>query len=536
MDRMSNISNTSPPADSTGIVIHVYGKTDVGMVREHNEDNLLIANLATDTHCALQTQHAIELTPKGALLLVCDGMGGAAAGEVASQIGVDTIHELMRQAPVPESERDLARTLNEAISEAGKRIFVASRLNREQRGMGTTATAAVLFGARIIFGQIGDSRAHIIRNDALFQTTKDQSLVQQLIDAKQLSPEEARHFDRSNIILQALGTTEEVHVDLSSTVLRRGDVLVMCSDGLSGLVMPEEILEVVRTTPDIEQIAEILTRMACDNGGDDNISVIVARFEGDALLAPSPDENPGYERFFLHEPTETTAVGAYPKKPKRAQVANTAAVPAAAAEALSSAPVVSPAQAANATVHRAATSQSVPWRFYLFLAVVILFFLSLGFVVAIYQNEILAFFRGDDDSDFTVPGLPINVPVPTSTDGDANAIAPPTGLQAPMPPLPVHGGAVRDSDAQGLEANVPDTNAERSLRHQWRYREGQRTPDTGADAGQAPEREGSSPRAEDKPLGADELPENKHVGDNDHADDKGNTEKNNEEPARAGGD
>ncbi len=296
---MSDSGNESgaPPVGSDGITINVFGRTDVGLVREHNEDNFLVADLSAGNRSIKPEVRTHEVGNQGSLFIVCDGMGGAAAGEVASQLGVDTIYDMMQEAEPAHDDEGLARQLDAAISEAGVRIFTAAKVNRKQRGMGTTVTAAVLKGPRLIIGQVGDSRAYIVRRGELTQVTKDQSLVQQLIDAKQLTEEEARFFDRSNIILQALGTTEEVHVDMTSVVLRRGDTLVMCSDGLSGLVEDDAIRDVVMQLDDPLEMCKRLTDLACEGGGHDNITVVVARFDGGGLLEPRGGETIFYEKF-----------------------------------------------------------------------------------------------------------------------------------------------------------------------------------------------------------------------------------------------
>ena len=206
---MSDSSNNSTGSQeagkrTSGIGVDVFGRTDVGLVRDHNEDNFLIADLTSGNRSIRPEVRQHIVGDRGSLFAVCDGMGGAAAGEVASKIGVDTIYEVLQEGEPPADDYALARRLDEAICEAGTRIFTAAKLNRGQRGMGTTATVAVLIGPRLVIGQVGDSRAHIVRGDELVQITKDQSLVQQLIDAKQLTEEEAKDFDRSYIILQAL--------------------------------------------------------------------------------------------------------------------------------------------------------------------------------------------------------------------------------------------------------------------------------------------------------------------------------------------
>ena len=301
-------ANTTAPADAPPeILVRVFGRTDVGLVREHNEDNFLIADLTSANRSILPEVRTHRIGSRGSVFTVCDGMGGAAAGEVASRIGIDTIYEILQGGEPPAGDVGLAQRLNTAICEAGTRIFTAAKLNRGQRGMGTTVTAAVLNGPRLIIGQVGDSRAHVVRRGAIVQVTKDQSLVQQLIDAKQLTSEEAKAFDRSNIILQALGTTEEVHVDMTSVALRRGDALVMCSDGLSGRVDPEVICRVVVETDEPMDACRKLTELACENGGDDNITVIVARFDGASLPECGGDDIVAYEQFEFRQVTETTA-------------------------------------------------------------------------------------------------------------------------------------------------------------------------------------------------------------------------------------
>ncbi len=312
-DSDNSTETVGPNAEIGDIAVRVFGRTDVGLVRDHNEDNFLIADLTASNRSIKPEVRTHDLGSRGSLFAVCDGMGGAAAGEVASQIGVDTIYEIMQEGDPARDDHEMARRLDRAICEAGTRIFTAAKINRGQRGMGTTSTAAALIGARIVFGQVGDSRAYMIRQEKLVQVTKDQSLVQQLIDAKQLTEEEAKDFDRSNIILQALGTTEGVHVDVTSVDLRRGDVLVMCSDGLSGLVEPDDILEVVKAIDEPMEACRRLTEMACDRGGEDNITVIVARFEGDGLAQPSDDDTLVYEKFNYIKVTETTSRTPIPK-------------------------------------------------------------------------------------------------------------------------------------------------------------------------------------------------------------------------------
>src|SRR6185369_6085241 len=146
---------------------------------------------------------------------------------------------------------DVARRLVHAVEAAGLRIFQEAKADRTRRGMGTTVTASALVDDHLFLAQVGDSRGYILRNDTLVQVTRDQSLVNQLIEAGQLTEEEAETFEHNNIILQALGTSDTVQVDLTFVDLRRGDTLLLCSDGLSGMVRFDEIRDVLSTTPDL---------------------------------------------------------------------------------------------------------------------------------------------------------------------------------------------------------------------------------------------------------------------------------------------
>jgi hypothetical protein len=165
--------------------------------------------------------------------------------------------------------------------------------------MGTTSTVATLMDRTLFVGQVGDSRAYILRNGELKQVTKDQSLVNQLIEAGQLTEDEAEAFEHSNIILQALGTTEQVSVDLTFLELRRGDRLLMCSDGLSGLVHGDVIREVMVEYQDLAACCERLIELAKAGGGHDNVTVILCDFSGEGLSPPQPSDLAGYQQYPL---------------------------------------------------------------------------------------------------------------------------------------------------------------------------------------------------------------------------------------------
>jgi serine/threonine protein phosphatase PrpC len=280
----------SPP----DITIEVFGKTDVGLIREHNEDNFLVADVTTGLRTNEITEPLkLSLGDKGVLLLVCDGMGGAAAGEVASRMAVESIVDAIAVAE-PQDRDGFARSVRGAVEVANEKIYVQSRDNQSERGMGTTCTTAALIDQTLIVGQIGDSRCYVLRDGRLAQVTKDQSLAWQLIEAGAMTAEEAKAFEHANIILQALGVQERVEVVLSQVDLRWGDVVLLCSDGLHGPVGDDEMLELMQRETNLQNAAEGLIQKALDRDGPDNITVVIARFTGAGLPAPTPDDLVGF--------------------------------------------------------------------------------------------------------------------------------------------------------------------------------------------------------------------------------------------------
>ncbi len=278
----------------------VFGKTDLGRTRDHNEDTFLVADLTTG-HASLQPEvrdHVIG--QRGSLFMVADGMGGAAAGEVASAMASEAIFrhlsDVWRNDPNSSGEQ-FAFRMKEAVELANDELYAYARAHPEVRGMGTTVTLAGVRHSDLYLAQIGDSRGYLIRDGAASQLTRDQSLTQRLVDAGELTEEEAEHSERRNIILQALGPDAKVKVDLSHQSIRRGDVLVICSDGLSGLVKREEIGEAVAKHRDLGTLCSALIDMANERGGPDNITVVAARFGGTGLVDPDDTAEVGYRNF-----------------------------------------------------------------------------------------------------------------------------------------------------------------------------------------------------------------------------------------------
>ncbi len=300
MSTAADEGEMSAGARSQPVRVRIFGRTDVGQIREHNEDNFVVANLTTGTRGLMAENRVQEIGEKGTLLGVCDGMGGAAAGEVASQLAVDLIYERLAAGGEPADGDEFARRLVKAVEEAGARIFNEARADRSRRGMGTTATVAALLDSRLFVAQVGDSRAYVLREGQLVQVSRDQSLVNQLIEAGQLTEEEAETFEHNNIILQALGTSETVQVDLTYVDLRKGDTLLLCSDGLSGMIRADEIREVLYEVDDPLDACRQLTERANAAGGHDNITVIVARFD-EGLDEPTADDSLGYQKYAIRE-------------------------------------------------------------------------------------------------------------------------------------------------------------------------------------------------------------------------------------------
>jgi PPM family protein phosphatase len=281
------------PKGPLDLKVQLFARSDVGQVREHNEDNFLVSDLTRRSRGLLEANRFSQIGMHGSLFAVCDGMGGAAAGEVASQLAVDTLFDVMVSTlddSAPLSRDGVARQLVHAVELAGSRIFEEARADRSRKGMGTTATAAALVDDHLFLAQVGDSRGYILREGTLVQVTRDQSLVNQLIEAGQLTEEEAESFEHSNIILQALGTNETVQVDLTYVELQRGDRLLLCSDGLSGLLRNDEIRELMLHIADPFELCKALTDRANLAGGHDNITVVVATFEGNDLPSKSSEE------------------------------------------------------------------------------------------------------------------------------------------------------------------------------------------------------------------------------------------------------
>jgi serine/threonine protein phosphatase PrpC len=284
--------------------VSVFGKTDLGRTREHNEDTFLVADLSTGNASLQPEVRNHEIGKRGTLFMVADGMGGAAAGELASAMAADLIYRHLATTWANDSTATAAQfayRMREAVELANTQIYSYAREHPEVRGMGTTVTAAGVFGSELYLAQIGDSRAYLVRGTEASQLTKDQSLMQRLVDAGELTEDEAEQSERRNIILQALGPDPRVKVDLTHQSIRRGDTLILCSDGLSGLVRREEFATLALEHSEPQTLCAALIDLANARGGPDNITVITARFEGDSLPEPDGTDGVGYQSY--HTPS-----------------------------------------------------------------------------------------------------------------------------------------------------------------------------------------------------------------------------------------
>ncbi len=261
--------------------LSVTVKTDVGRIRERNEDAFLFADLEKGTFEGRGTVARFDVGSRGALLAVSDGMGGHNAGEVASAMTLDSLYRaLVQTAPVGGADdriKGAVEQANRAVVDAGKRPSLAE--------MGATLTAVLVEGGDAYIAEVGDSRAYLLRDGVLRQLTEDQSFIQALVNAGGMTREEASTSSWRNVILQAMGHTGELKVAIGRLSLRQRDLLILCSDGLTSLVHDEEIRDAILATTTLDVACERLVALANERGGTDNITVLLAGVGGDLPAA-----------------------------------------------------------------------------------------------------------------------------------------------------------------------------------------------------------------------------------------------------------
>lgn len=236
----------------------IFGQTDVGSVRAENQDAYRVGLLSQGVRYAV----------------VCDGMGGAAGGSVASRLAADLIEERLKSGYRENmSEKSLLRMLETTIAAANALVYDEAMADADLRGMGTTAVVVVVRGDTVFTAHIGDSRIYLV-NDDMIQLTTDHSVVQEMIEKGQLTPEEAKHHPRKNLITRAIGVDSRVTSDLQVLTVEATDGLLLCSDGLSNMVEPNEMMTIIRDTEIPAEIPSRLVDAANAAGGMDNITAV----------------------------------------------------------------------------------------------------------------------------------------------------------------------------------------------------------------------------------------------------------------------
>ena len=241
--------------------VDVYGASDKGVVRDLNEDSFCV--------------HGFNLKEPLGFCILADGMGGHNAGEVASQKTVQFVaEELLKN----EDAKEIPRTLNHAAKTANTKVFAMARTNQSQHGMGSTLVVAYLCPDGAYIANVGDSRAYAFRNNELLQITKDHSVVEEMVANGTITREEARLHPQRNIITRAIGADEHTQADIFEFDYYAGDVLLLCSDGLSSMLTDEEMLRILTLNTDAETTVKQLIDAANEHGGRDNITAICIRF------------------------------------------------------------------------------------------------------------------------------------------------------------------------------------------------------------------------------------------------------------------
>lgn len=268
--------------------------SDTGHVREHNEDHFLVGDLDRKELLDLAEARA-ERGERGPLLVVCDGMGGVAGGEIASELAARVVWREMQHTPATRDPEVFARLLRRAARVANHDVHAMSRREPALRGMGTTLSAAGIVGDRLVVATVGDSRAYVLRAGALVQVTRDQSLQSALLAAGH-SPDAAA--SAGGAILQALGVGPDVEPSLSITELRRGDRVLLCSDGLYGMIGDPALAMLLSEPHTIAQSVRMLVAAARVAGGTDNITAVVCEVRGEHLATPAGhDDLPAFREF-----------------------------------------------------------------------------------------------------------------------------------------------------------------------------------------------------------------------------------------------
>ncbi len=265
-----------------------HGRSVVGCVRTNNEDALWAGSLAPEAGASREISDDLAgqgaLSRPGTVLAVADGMGGAKAGEVASDMAVSILCEQMLAQAASgiagdASTDEVSDVFVGVVEGANERIRDEGATNPDYRGMGTTLTAVWVYDDVAQFAHVGDSRAYLFRKGNLSRLTKDQSLVEKLLEDNIITEEEAQRMGAKNIILQALGSEEDLDVARPSSTIEAGDLLLLCTDGLTGVLQDTTVEEILRAGGSLEDFCDRLIDAAEKAGGPDNITVLVGQIQ-----------------------------------------------------------------------------------------------------------------------------------------------------------------------------------------------------------------------------------------------------------------
>lgn len=247
----------------------MVNRSDIGRVRQVNEDSALTG----------------FINDQLAFAIVADGMGGHQAGDVASQIAVEAFQRVLQQHVdiVNWTAEDAKRLMRIAIRQANDEIYSLAKHMTQYHNMGTTIVAALIINQLVVIGHVGDSRAYRINNEQLELLTEDHSLVNALVKSGQLTAEEAEHHPRKNVLTRAIGTEDDIDVDIRIMEWKKQDILLLCSDGLSNRVSEEQLHQTVASLVPLEQRADQLIELALQAGGDDNITLILCDMDQDPV-------------------------------------------------------------------------------------------------------------------------------------------------------------------------------------------------------------------------------------------------------------
>lgn len=277
------------------MLIDYYAATHLGRVRKNNEDAYLVSSLDGEEPLVNGMRPLSPVRPSGILAAVADGMGGAASGEIASREGLMSLALNLfghwgRQPMAKAVEADLLRALRLAAEGASSAVLRYADAERGSRGMGSTLTAAVIWNGHAYLAQVGDSRAYLFRAGTLLQLTEDQTLVRELINQGSLTPEQARVHPQRSVITQALGGPEPIRVALGKATLRRGDRLLLCTDGLPSELSDDRLAELLAMGLPAPATVERMLEEALERGGRDNLTALLLELNDSAFPLPLAGE------------------------------------------------------------------------------------------------------------------------------------------------------------------------------------------------------------------------------------------------------